>query len=295
MLHFSPATMHSARIARFGSGATILRARGNDPLTLDQIAAATPSVFAADKHVSRSERYTYLPTSAVLEGLAKEGFSPFEVRQGGSRDEAKRGFTKHLIRLRHAGAALTVGGTHREVILLNSHDGTSSYQLMSGLFRMVCSNGLVVADGDMTGIRVPHKGNIVHQVIEGAYTVIDDGRRVAERIEHMQSITLASGEQLAFAEAAAALRFEHANSPVTPAQVNAPRRADDQGADLWRTFNRAQENLERGGLSYVQRDERGRATARRDTRPVRSIDGNMSLNRALWLLAERMGELKAAA
>ncbi|WP_342111799.1 DUF932 domain-containing protein [Methylobacterium sp. SI9] len=284
-------TIQSARIARFGAGATIVRS--DRALAESQIQNVAPSVFAESKHASRSERYTHIPTVEVLRGLAREGFHAFEVRQGGSRDADKRGFTKHLLRLRREGTAL-VGDSQREVILLNSHDGTSSYQLMSGLFRMVCSNGLVVAEGEAHAIRIPHKGDIVQQVIEGAYRVIDTGAEIDRRVAEMRRIDLRPAEQEAFAEAASALRFAGEASPVTPRQVNAPRRSADAGSDLWRTFNRAQENLTQGGLDYIHRNAETRAASRRSTRPVNGIDGNVTLNRALWVLSERMAELKAA-
>jgi len=290
-MNFYARTMESARIARFGSGATILRSAS--PLSRDQIAHAAPSVFAETKHASRSDRYTHIPTSEVLAGLQREGFLPYEVRQGGSRDAEKRGFTKHLIRFRREGV-LAVGDSVREVVLLNSHDGTSSYQLMSGVFRLVCSNGLVVADAGAMGIRIPHKGDVVGQVIDAAYSVIDDGVRIDRAISDMRSIDLSTGEQEAFAEAAAALRFEEGALPVEPRQVNQARRRDDVGSDLWRTFNRSQENLTRGGLHYVHRNAENGRPSRRETRPVNGIDTNVSLNRALWILADRMRELKAA-
>lgn len=281
----------ATRIARFGRGGAILRSR-DVPLSLEQIAQAAPSVLAADKHISRSARYTYIPTLDVLAGLQREGFEPFEVRQGGSSDAEKRAFTKHMIRLRQRGA-VTVGDSHREVILINAHDGTSSYQLMSGLFRLVCSNGLVVADGEAQGVRVPHKGDIVGQVIEGAYRVIDEGRDLDRTIADLRTVELSAEEGEAFAETAASLRWQE-GAPVEPRQLLAPRRSDDHGADLWRTMNRVQENLIRGGVSYVQRDENGRRVARRQTRPVQGIDGNVTINRALWMLTRRMQEIKAA-
>lgn len=292
---------NTTRIARFGSGGAILRS--SQPLGDNELMAAAPSIFAGDKHGSRSERYTYIPTIEVLNGLRKEGFAPFEVRQGGSRDDEKRGFTKHLIRLRHArDMEKAVGEYFRELVLLNSHDGTSSYQLMSGVFRLVCSNGMVVCDGQAQLLRVAHKGDIVSQVIEGAYTIIDDGRRIDANIGGMKAVELSAGEQEAFGKAAAELRFgtrEDADGkvinlpPVEARQVVAPRRSADVGNDLWRTFNRAQENLTKGGVGYVHRDSKGKRT-RRDTRPVNGIDGNVSLNRALWTLASEMQKLKAA-
>lgn len=50
----------------------------------------------------------------------------------------------------------------------------------------------------------------------------------------------------------------------------------------------------RGGLHAMGRDANNRAR-RVTTREVRNIDGDVKLNRALWLLSQRMAELKAAA
>jgi len=71
------------------------------------------------------------------------------------------------------------------------------------------------------------------------------------------------------------------------------RRRDDNGADLWRTFNRVQENAVRGGLSAWGHDANGHRR-RTTTREVKAIDQDVKLNRALWHLAERMAELKSA-
>jgi hypothetical protein len=283
---------NSTRMAKFGRGGAILRSRTAEPLTIDQIERAAPSVLAIDKHTSRSDRYTYIPTRDVLAGLQREGFQPYEVRQGGSGDAEKRAFTKHMIRLRQQGDVM-VGDSFREVILINSHDGTSSYQLMAGMFRLVCSNGLIVGAGELQGLRIPHKGNIVHQVIEGAYRIVDDTKQAAIAAQDMRQIELRPSEADAFAEAASQLRWDEA-APVQPRQLLSPRRRDDVGSDLWRTFNRVQESLVQGGVDYTQRDDRGRPVARRSTRPVQNIDGNVTLNRALWTLAQRMQELKAA-
>jgi hypothetical protein len=132
---------------RFARNTRVLRA--DIPLTEEQMRAAAPSVFAERKHVSRSERYTYRPTIEVLRGLRKEGFEPFMVAQGASRTEGKAEFTKHLIRVRHVrdrSGQVSTKPEANEIILINSHDGASSYQMLAGLFRFVCCNGLVVGD-----------------------------------------------------------------------------------------------------------------------------------------------------
>ena len=98
---------------------------------------AAPSIFAAGKHASRSTRYTYIPTIEVLRGLRKEGFEPFMVAQGKSRIEGKTEFTKHMIRMRHprdAVGQVTARPEANEIILINSHDGASSYQMIAGKF-----------------------------------------------------------------------------------------------------------------------------------------------------------------
>src|SRR6185369_8376046 len=113
--------------------------RSETALSEDQMRQAAPSIFAPAKHASRSQRYTYIPTIEVLRGLRKEGFEPFMVAQGASRIEGKAEFTKHMIRLRHAGQVRSRPEAN-EIILINSHDGASSYQMLAGLFRFVCCN-----------------------------------------------------------------------------------------------------------------------------------------------------------
>ena len=70
-----------------------------------------------------------------MRGLQREGFQPFMVAQGASRVEGKADFTKHLIRLRHAGQ-VQARPEANEVILINSHDGASSYQMLAGMFAL---------------------------------------------------------------------------------------------------------------------------------------------------------------
>lgn len=275
-----------------GNGAVSYTSR-NGPIEREQLRHIAPSIFAEDRHQSRSEKYAYIPTSAVLERLEREGFQPYAVSQGGSRDETKRGFTKHMIRLRHRSQELQVGGTHNEIVLLNSHDGTSSYRLMAGVFRLVCGNGLVVSQGTIEDVRIPHKGDVAGLVLDGCISILDKLPEVSESIAEMSALELSGPEQSAFARAALIARYGEDESPITPDQVIAPRRSADVRSDLWTVMNTAQENIIRGGVGYVQRDAQGRRTAFRRTREIRGVDQNTSVNRALWALAEEMKALKA--
>lgn len=261
--------------------------RSDYPLSDDQIHRVAPSIFADAPHESRSQRYAYIPTAAVLAELRKEGFEPFMVAQTRVRHEGRRDYTKHMLRLRHP--SQINGEEANEIVLLNSHDGTSSYQMLAGMFRFVCSNGLVCGD-TVADVRVPHKGDVAGQVIEAAYEVLGGFERVEQSRDAMHAITLTGGEAEVFARAALALKYDDPDkpAPVTESQILTPRRLDDRRPDLWSVFNRTQENLTQGGL-------RGRSAngRRQQTRPVQGIDQNIRLNRALWLLADGMRQLKS--
>jgi hypothetical protein len=197
-------SIHPTLATRFACRTTRV-IRSDEPLGEDQMRAAAPSIFAEGRHASRSDRYTYIPTIDVLRGLRKEGFEPFMVAQGASRVEGKAEFTKHMIRMRHAGQVQTKPEAN-EIILINSHDGASSYQMLAGMFRFICCNGLVIGDV-VEDIRIPHKGNVQGDVIEGALRVLDQFEAVEAHAEGMRAMQLDSREQNAFATAALALRF----------------------------------------------------------------------------------------
>lgn len=264
-------------ISRFGRVNQIRRDR---PLTREELMNHVPSVFSEKKHESRSERYTYIPTITLLDSLQREGFEPFFACQTRVRDQSRREHTKHMLRLRRAGQL--TGHQVPEIILLNSHDGSSSYQMLPGLFRGVCTNGLVC--GQSFGeVKVPHKGDVVEKVIEGAYEVLGIFDRVEEKRDAMQSLILPPPAQQVLAQAALAYRFGEDHQPVTASQVLTPRRYEDRSDDLWTVYQRVQENLMKGGLSG--RTAQGK---RSRTRAVNGIDGDVKLNRALWVMTENM-------
>ena len=144
----------------------------------------------------------------------------------------------------------------------------------------------MVCGDKVSDVRIQHKGNIVDDVIDGAFRVLADFERVNGQVDQMKSLPLNVAEQAAFGRAALALKFDDATAPITDQQVLHIRRPEDQASDLWTTLNRTQENLMRGGLH-------GRnATGKRiTTRPVNGIDQSIKLNRALWILADEMAKL----
>ncbi|HAU6801655.1 TPA: DUF945 domain-containing protein [Salmonella enterica subsp. enterica serovar Weston] len=263
--------------SRFGR---INQIRRDRPLTREELIQVVPSVFGEDKHASRSERYTCIPTITILENLQREGFQPFFACQSRVRDPARREYTKHMLRLRRTGQIH--GQQVPEIIILNSHSGESSFQLLPGIFRSVCTNSLVC--GQSFGeIRVPHRGDVVNKVIEGAYDVLSVFDRMEEKRDAMQSLLSPPLAQHALANAALTYRFGEEHQPVTATQILTPRRYEDRSDDLWTTYQRIQENLLKGGLPG--RTAKGK---RSHTRAVNGIDGDIRLNRALWVMAEQM-------
>jgi hypothetical protein len=255
--------------------------RSDSPLSNDQIARVAPSVFAQEAHQSRGERYAFIPTSNVLDGLRAEGFEPFEARQTKVKDAGRREHTKHMLRLRHASMISARGAEVPEIILINSHDGLSSYQLMGGVFRMVCSNGLIAGDV-ADDIRIRHSGNVVGDVIEGSYRVLDNLKAIGERVEEYKATPLTGEEQVAFAHGAMVLKYGE-ETPIAAPQLLVARRYDDRGDDAWRTFNRVQESVIRGGNRSVSANgRRGR------TRAVTSIGEDVRLNKALWAMMDHL-------
>lgn len=292
-------TFHNFRAFRGGS----VQARPGQFLTDDQLQRVAPSIFATEAHESRSHRFAAVPTIDVLNGLRAEGFQPVMAAQARTRDESRRDFTKHMLRLRHEGQSLRTidgAGSAFEIVLVNANDGTAAYHMIPGVFRMVCANGMIAGE-TFDHVKVRHSGNAVSDVIEGAYRVLGEAPRIGDQIDAFRAITLNRDEQAVLAEAAHVLRFpdhhkvgeDRRETPITAAQLLQPRRMADNTGDLWATFNRLQENVIRGGLSGWQRNAQGQRR-RVSTREVAGIDQNRDLNRALWTLTERMAELKAA-
>ncbi len=274
------------------------------PMTLEEIAQRAPSAVALAPHSSRSERYTYIPTSEVIKGMQGAGFQPFAATQSRCRDLERGDFTKHMIRFRRIQdleRLAVVGELVPEIVLVNAHDGTSAYKLMAGIWRFICANGAMVSDSTIESVNVKHKGDVVAEVINASMRIADQSGNVLETIQGWKQLQLTNGEQDAFAQSAHHLRFADSegkiNTPIVPSQLLHLRRTADAGNDLWKTFNRVQENVIKGDLhgrtpSHYENGEYV-PSRRVSTREVKGIDQNVKLNRALWMLAENMAKLKS--
>jgi len=268
------------------------RNRNSEPLTDEQIQQLAPSAFAGQAYEKQSDRYAFIPTTEVITTLRDAGYMPVQASQSASRIPGKGMFTKHMLRFSAQNENLSVVGDSKlEAVLINSHDGTSAYHLSLGVFRLVCSNGLVVSDSLVESIRVRHTGNIVQEVLNGTVKMFANIEVVRETISRWQKIELTQAESEAFARAAHSLRFDAEDHTVEPTRLLEVNRGADQGSSLWKVVNRVQENLTRGGQRYRYQDDNGN-TRRSRTRQIKGIDQDTKLNKAIWTLATEMESLK---
>jgi len=252
-------------------------------LSLDTLRARVPAVFALAAHESLSSKYTFIPTERVLSGLMCAGFLPVDARQARSRRRSPV-HARHILRLRRRYETVQLRDSIPEIVFLNSHDGSSAYQLRMGLFRVVCTNGMIVSRGAFPAYCVSHRGNVVDEVVAAALNIAERFDSLAVRVEQMENRRMFMDEQIGFAERALALRFDDAlQAGMQPSALLAVRRVEDARDDLWSVLNRVQENLLRGGLS--RHSATGRLTR---TRRISSIREDVRINSGLWDLASGM-------
>lgn len=265
----------------------------HEGLSNEQLQRYAPSAFANTPWHQVSDKYTMVPTLTVIERLRAEGFVPVSARQGGTRIEGKENFTKHMIRFRRAGERPVVGDIYPEIMLVNSHDRTSSYQLSAAMMRLACLNGMACVTSSGGSINIRHSGDIVSDVMDATYRIIEDFPELSDQVQRWNGKTLTTGQEEAYAKAAIALRWEGDSSPG-PERLLRPRRAADAQSrpTLLGAYNRVQEALIRGGTPYVSVDESGYRTRKR-SRAVTGIDQDIKLNRALWVLTEEMAKMVA--
>lgn len=248
-------------------------------LSQETLRERVPAAFAASAHERTSSAYTFISSEAVLAALDSAGFLPVEARQAVRAKSPTH--ARHLIRLRRRRETIALRDSIPELIVLNSHDGSSSYQIRCGLFRVACLNGLVVSMGVFPVWRIMHRGDVVRDVVSAALRISERFEVLAASVERMERTVLDPGQRLQFARQALAVRFpKDLPGAMEPSQLLVPRRPQDVGNDLWRTFNVIQENILGGGL--VRRSASNRLTR---TRRITAIREDVRLNSALWELA----------
>tara|TARA_R110002020_G_scaffold193465_1_gene393807 strand:- start:141 stop:947 length:807 start_codon:yes stop_codon:yes gene_type:complete len=260
-------------------------------LSLDQIQAKAPSIFADRPHKDRSSRYVFVDSNKIIQDMEECGWGVSDVRSPKVRI-ANPVHCKHEITFRSRNENLTFADpradgiktygnyqarVHPEIRLLNSTDGSSRVEFSAGLFAQICSNGLTITLNDFGSFSSKHLGIDSGDIYALTQDFTERVPRFVESIEQFSTVRLDRNQQLAFASEATPLRWGD-SSPVAPEDLLVSRRSQDDGDDLWRVFNRVQENMMQGGFSSVN--------TRRRVRPLSNIGLTNKLNKGLWSLAE---------
>ena len=254
------------------------------PLQDDELRQYAPSIFANRPMLGLSSRYIFVPTTEIVGGLREKNWLPVSAEQQRVRISERIGFQKHLIRFRRAEQMQTLDDWNAELVLTNSHDAACAYVLRVGVYRRLCSNGLVASGDSFEAIRFRHSGFQVDEVVRASFRILDYVPKMGALIERFRGQILTPTAARTFVRSALLLRFVDLDSaPIAPETLLEARRGEDQADDLWTVLNRTQEHLVRGGLQDSRRDRRGRL---RRLRSLRGIDSKVVLNQALWRLAE---------
>ena len=244
----------------------------------DMLRRQAPAVFATSANEERtSDRYTFIPTTSVIETLQEDGWEAWDAKQVRSRKWSDM-HAKHIVRMRRQKVEerTKVGDSFVELLIVNSHNGLQTYNLHAGIFRMVCSNGLIIGDENYGKVKVKHIGYSPDEVIAASQKLVASTHEIYQTRDNWNRQELDLSERRQFFADAAALRWE---SPTedTIRQVGQARRMEDAGDDLWSIYNVAQENLTRAGWVDPK--------TRRKARKITSISRDVELNSQLWDLA----------
>ncbi|GFE82489.1 hypothetical protein GCM10011487_44890 [Steroidobacter agaridevorans] len=247
-------------------------------LSRESLKQLTPAAYAEAPHEKLSSRYAFLPTSAVIDTMDRAGFTVVEARQSKSRKRLPA-YAPHALRFRQRCTEVYVGEVVPEILVLNSHDGSSAYHVRVALYRAICTNGMIVSDTALPAWKVAHRGSAAAEVLEAAMDLVGRFKEVGTLIERMRGTFLTEERRLRFASDALRLRYpdEPPGMAVAPADLLKPGRVEDEGLDVWHTMNVIQEHIIRGGVK--RRTASNRIV---QMRGVRAIREDVRLNVGLW-------------
>jgi len=271
-------------------GTQVLRNPDLEPLEVAQLKRFAPAIFSKSPIAGVSDKYGHVNTFDIIKAMNLNGYEIVEVRQSKRRDteemEAaeRMRFTKHMLKFRKEGnikKLLKVGDVVPQVVMVNSHDRSSGFHLYAGMFRLVCSNGLIVSDSSFVEpIKVRHTATMVEDIVNRSGMLIKQADGVYSVREDMLAVPLSPKEAVRFATKAIEFRPPRRKGLMTADTLLAVRREEDKPNDLWHVFNRVQENMMRGG-NELSTEEGRRAVSR----GIGRIERDVAVNSALWELA----------
>jgi hypothetical protein len=245
-------------------------------------------VNATNAHQRMSHRYGFIPTHEIVRTMQKNQWLVTSEQSVRVRTPDRIGFQKHLLRFAHR-TQLEMQKTERiEMVLLNSHDGTSTLRMSAGTFRLACTNGLIVSDATVAEVKLGHHRLTMEKVLHAADTMLAASDRVANVIADWRGKSISNDDALHLAEQGIILRWgELAKAPIAPRDALLTiRRDEDKGSNLWETFNRVQENIVRRGVGATRLRDNGRPY--KTPRSLSSLDALVKVNKGLWQVASEI-------
>lgn len=233
-----------------------------------------------------SPRYSHITSTRIADTLREAGWEFASGTTRCARTPERAAHAAHVLRFRNPSLP-TINGNIVEAVMLNSHDGSTAFQLGFGVYRLACANGLVVCTASLGAIRLVHSGLNLDAVFRAAASLTHRAPEVAATVERWSSITLDGEQQLALARRAVTARWPNATS-VDMDRMLRPQRAEDTGTDLWTSFNRVQERVLRGGMDVTLRKMAvgGEITTTRKATAIRGAMKQLRLNESLFQIAE---------
>ena len=245
-----------------------------------------------------SDKYVLANTATVISDMEKLGWGVVDARQRKAHKGNTSGrFSFHMVAFQNPNIKITktVGDNQEEVdcypriVLTNSHDGLNCFKIMVGLFRLVCSNGLIIATDQMVDLSIRH---IYYNFEELRVRVSEAINMVSVKVERMTvaaSVLLSSDQKLEFARQALCIRknisIEDLNvDDETLTDILTPLRHEDSGDSLWNVFNVLQEKIIKGGYYEAKVGQDGKKA--RKVRKVTSFVKDLDINQRLWRTME---------
>ena len=254
-------------------------------LTEDEIRQRCPLVFATSPTNSKvSEKYTVANTYTVIQDMEKLGWKVVRAAQRRATKKSSGRFSYHMVALQNPDIKITKqvdGGEETvecfpQIILTNSHDGLSCFQFRVGLYRCICSNGLVISDAELSEFKIRH----IYYSFENLRAVV--GRILealpskVERMSQMSNVLLSEDQKLDFAKKALSIRKgvkeeELQMDEETYKDLLTPVRKEDEGSSLWNVYNVLQEKIVKGGYTTAEEGKKARKV-RKVTSFIKELD-----------------------
>lgn len=251
-------------------------------MTMEQVKNAAPSIFQTKQKANLSEHYVHIPTDRVINDMISLGWKPCQAVEIKARKKSTKGYQRHMIKFFNPDIVIEgIDGddVFPQILLTNSHDGLSSFKFQIGLFRLVCSNGLVVMDTSYGDFKLRHMGYDFEELQTKIAEAANSFPLLVEKINKFQQVEMSSSQIQKFAERASQIRFGD-NVKADLNELLVAERKADEGNNLWVVFNRVQEKLITGGCSYKL------GAKVRKARAIKNFSQDLKLNEALWELAE---------